>query len=127
VKQNQETCRTAGNINEDYVIKIIRHFFFPDVTIVEDKFVRNITNTLWSKDTNIEDAFPYIKHNFKESNETLLSFKDAYNLYCNFSSGTLFIVSKQYFEKYLHLKINKYVVYDNFITSDWASEIIVGV
>jgi len=106
------------------VIKKIRHFFFPDVIIVEDNFVLNITNTLWSKGTNIENAFPHIKQHFKESNETLLSFKDAYNLYCNFSGGSLFIVSKQYFEKYLDLKINKYVVYDNFITSDWANEII---
>ena len=127
VKQNQESCRTIGNINEDYVIKIIRHFFFPDVIIVEDKFVRHITNTLWSKSEVIENALPYIKQQFKESKETLLSFKDAYNLYCQVSCGTLFIVSKQYFEKYLHLKINKYVVYDNFITSDWANEIIEAV
>ena len=113
---------TNGNISEENVIKILKHFF-PNIEIIEDKYILNISCSLWDKLKDIQNSFQYIKQQIEENNLTsmLISFDDAYNYYykfCNLNSYK-FIVSKQYFEKYLIHKLADYIVYEKFIKTEY--------
>jgi len=114
---NHEKLVSNGNINEESVLKILKHFF-PNIEIVENKYVLNVSCHLWNKNTEIEKSFDYIKEQIKTNHTlALISFDDAYNYYykyCNNESNKL-IVSKRYFEKFLYSKIAKYIVYEKFI------------
>jgi hypothetical protein len=107
-------------ISEDYIQKIII-YFFPNNEILEDKYILNVSCSLWNKMNDIDNSFEFIKHSFKNKNTTLLSFDDAYNFYCRFMDdmSSKFIVSKRYFEKYLYFKIPEFIVYDIFINNQW--------
>jgi hypothetical protein len=123
VKQNTEDilCLSNGNISEENILKILKHFF-PSVEIIEEKFVLNVTCSVWNKITDINSSFIYIKENIEnEKNLTLISFDDIYNYYYNFcnNNSVKFIVSKRYFEKYLYYKLSDHIVYDKFIEPDW--------
>ena len=121
VKQSPEQLLTNGNITEDNILKILKHFF-PSIEIVDNKYVLNVSCNLWDKNNDIYNSFNYIKEQFKNNIHTsLFSFDDAYNYYykfCNLNSIKI-IVSKKYFEKYLSHKIPNYIVYDKFIQLEW--------
>jgi len=120
----EEKLITNGNINEENVLKILKHFF-PSIEIVENKYVLNVKCIIWDKNTDIETSFEYIKKQIKKNHTlALISFDDAYNYYykfCNCQSNKL-IVNKRYFEKYLYSKISKYIVYEKFIETIWVDE-----
>jgi hypothetical protein len=120
-KQNSEELLTNGNITEENVLKILKHFFH-NIEIVEDKYVLNISCTLWDKACDINNSFEYIKQEIKNDYKlALMSFDDAYNYYykyCNKNSYK-FIVSKHYFEKYLYFKLADYIVYEKFIETSY--------
>jgi hypothetical protein len=84
-KNTSETTVTTGNISEENILKILKHFF-PEVEIIEDKYILNITSILWDKITDIRNSFTYIKecsiNDIKTSN--FISFDDAYNYYYKF-------------------------------------------
>jgi hypothetical protein len=119
--QNGEVLLSNGNISEENVVKILKHFF-PNVEIIEDKYVLNIKCSMWNKTKDIIKSFEFIKNELKQ-NETisLISFDDAYNYYFKFcnSKSYKFIISKRYFEKYLYNKISEHIVYEKFIETDW--------
>jgi len=121
IKQNSESLLINGNISEENIVKILRHFF-PQVEIIENKYVLNVTCKLWDKLTDIESSFKFIKDKIKnEYNLPLISFDDAYNYYykfCNLHSLKN-IVSKRYFEKYLYYKLTDSIVYEKFIKTEW--------
>ena len=113
-----------GNISEENILKILKHFF-PNVEIVEDKFVLNITCCLWNKILDINSSFNYIKENIANKDVvTLISFDDVYNYYYTFcnKNSLRFIVSKRYFEKYLYYKLSDHIVYDKFIELEWLNK-----
>ena len=120
-KQNSNQLITNGNITEENIVKIIKHFF-PNIEIIEHKFVLNITCSMWNKINDINNSLEYIREQIKNENTpALISFDDAYNYYykyCN-SNSLKFIVSKRYFEKYLYYKFADYIVYEKFIKIDW--------
>jgi hypothetical protein len=119
VKQNNSFVKNM-NISEDYIQKIIIHFF-PQIEILEEKFILNISCSIWNKMDDIHDSFDFIKKSFQNKNTTLLSIDDAYNYYCRFMNDkcSKFIVSKRYFEKYLYVKIPEFIVYETFIINQW--------
>jgi hypothetical protein len=121
---NQEKLISNGNINEESVLKILKHFF-PGIEIVDNKYVLNVSCNIWNKNAEIEKSFEYIKLQIKTNNTlALISFDDAYNYYykyCNCQSNKL-IVNKRYFEKFLYSKISKYIVYEKFIETIWVDE-----
>ena len=119
-KLTDETLMTNGNITEENILQILKHFF-PSIEIFEDKYVLNVTSSLWDKNNNIYSSFHFINQQININNDTLISFDDAYNYYykfCNISS-LKFIVSKRYFEKYLYYKFSDSIVYDKFIETKW--------
>jgi hypothetical protein len=121
-KQSNEQLMTNGSITEENILKILKHFF-PNVEIIEDKFVLNVSCTLWDKMNDIQNSFDFIKEQIKvNENVTLISFDDAYNYYYKYCSLNAFktVVSKRYFEKYLYYKISDYIVYEKFIETSWT-------
>lgn len=122
VKQNtEETLLSSGNISEENVVKILKHFF-QNVEIVEEKYVLNISCTIWNKSKDIIKSFEFIKNELQKNEfVALISFDDAYNYYVKFcnSNSYKFIISKRYFEKYLYSRMNDYIVYEKFIRTEW--------
>ena len=56
-----------GNITEENIVKILKHFF-PKIEIIEDKFVLNVNCSMWNKTNDINMSFEHIKEQIK--NET---------------------------------------------------------
>jgi hypothetical protein len=124
-KSSTDIVSSNGNISEENVVKILKHFF-PNIEILEDKYVLNVTCALWDKNSEIEQSFEYIKTQIKNNTEiqALISFDDAYNhyyKYCNVNSYKTSVVSKRYFEKYLYFKLSEYIVYEKFIEASWVN------
>jgi phage/plasmid-associated DNA primase len=120
-KQNSDKLMSSGNITEESMLKILKHFF-PSVEIVEDKFVLSVTCSMWNKSNDISDSFDYIKEQIKLDHKlALISFDDAYNFYNKYAcaNSLKFVVSKRFFEKYLYYKFADHIVYDKFIETDW--------
>jgi len=120
-QQNEETLLSNGNISEENVVKILKHFF-QNVEIVEEKYVLNISCTIWDKSKDIIKSFEFIKNELQKNDfVALISFDDAYNYYVKFcnSKSYKFIISKRYFEKYLYSMMNNYIVYEKFIETEW--------
>lgn len=117
-----EKLISNGNINEENVLKILKHFF-PDVEIIENKYVLNVSCSIWNKKHSIEKSFDFIKNEVKTNHSlALISFDDAYNYYYKYCNSIVnkLVVSKRYFEKFLYTKISKYIVYEKFIETNWV-------
>ena len=120
-KKSNEQLMTNGTITEENILKILKHFF-PNVEIIEDKFVLNVSCLLWDKMRDINNSFDFIKEQIKSQHKlALISFDDAYNYYYKYCSTHELktIVSKRYFEKYLYYKISDHIVYEKFIETGW--------
>jgi hypothetical protein len=59
---------TNGNITEENILKILKHFF-PNIEIIEDKFVLNVTCTLWDKIGDINNSLDFIKEQIKNQHK----------------------------------------------------------
>lgn len=110
-------------LSDEYILKILK-YFFSNVEIAEDKFVLNITSTLWDKIADINNSLSYIKNTIKTEHKlSLVSFDDIYSYYQNYCTinSIKFVVSKRYFEKYLYHKFVDYIVYEKFIKVEWIN------
>jgi len=121
-EQKDEQIMTNGQISEENIVKILKHFL-PSIEIIEDKYILNISSNMWNKIKDIENFFIYMKELIKNEKNVLplISFDDAYNYYykfCNINSFK-FVVSKRYFEKYLYFKLPDHIVYEKFIETLW--------
>jgi len=120
-----EHLMTNGSINEENIVKILKHFF-PNIEIIEDKYVLNISSKMWNKISDIESSFKHMREQIKNEHKlALISFDDAYNCYYRFCYGQEMknIVSKRYFEKYLYFKLADNIVYEKFIETIWFDTI----
>lgn len=125
--KNNNDKISNGNINEDNLIKILKHFY-TDIKIIDDKYILNISCKLWDKLSDIHYSLLSLKDDFIKKilcniYVDLLSFDDAYNFYykmysINNNNNQKFIVSKKYFEKYMTYKYNSFIIYDKFINVD---------
>jgi hypothetical protein len=122
IEKENVPLKTGGNISEEYVLKVIKHFF-PDVEVIEEKYILNISCSLWDKVKDIKKSFTYIKQELitQPNYSALISFDEAYNYYFKFcnSKSYKFIISKKYFEKYLYSELVDHIVYDKFIETDF--------
>jgi hypothetical protein len=113
--------KTKNALTEENIIKVLKHFYTTE--IIEDKYVLNITSTIWNKSFDIENSIPYIKEQIGDNHKlSLISFDDIYNYYQKYcaKNNVKFIVSKRYFEKYLYYKFSDYIVYEKFIKMEWV-------
>jgi hypothetical protein len=88
------TGQSVLSLNDAKILDLIR-FYYPDVEIEGDKYIQNIRCKLWDKALDVQVAMESTK-------ESVSSTYDAYGWYRKFYEGSKYLVSKGYFEKYLH-------------------------
>jgi hypothetical protein len=154
---------------ETDILKILHHFY-PQIKIVNDKFISYLQCNLWNKNKDIDNALKQLRETYKKQNkDIIIDFSDAYYFYAvyvsnlNTKSKPIFestewetdynnelgftmdhdleveqnqkeeqdidnnlkhiVVNKRYFEEYLKFTLSKYIVFDNFISTEWYSDI----
>ena len=114
-----------AQITDANMIKMIYHYFSPQVEVIDNKYITNIKCNLWSKQDDINDFLNSLKTN-KNIVLDLISFDDLYQGYKAYfkAKGILeqksfLIVSKQYFEKYLVHQLQPYIKFEKFVSSEW--------
>jgi len=123
------------SINDSTMINMIIHYFYQSVDIIEKKYITNIKCSLWNKEDDICEYITYFKtltieSNDKQSNKknvttsdsNLISFDDLYQKYRTYfrsksivEKKQIFIVSKQYFEKYLLINLSNFIQFEKFL------------
>lgn len=115
-----KSIHTNTNISEDEILHIIKHFFSPQVDIVDNRYIINIKCNLWNKSHDIEKSIQSYKTNNHEAH--LISFDDLYSHYQSFvqeksivSQIKFMVVSKHYFEKYITSYLNSFIKFEKFV------------
>jgi len=132
--KNAKSVFSNGNLKEKDVLSILQHFV-PNVALLDNKYILNVQCNLWDKKKDIQYTLEMLKLEYKTRYDNqkdsdlspLIEFEKAYNFYiANHSKNPdkiaedfSVIVSKRYFEKYLHALLPEHIVYDNFIASKW--------
>jgi len=113
---------TSIVISDSMLIELIKHFY-PDVTIVDDKYILNIKCNLWDKRKEIIDSLELYKNKIKtnESSENVTkSLYEAYEFYsADNREKSKHVASKQYFEKVASEIINTHIDGDGLISPTW--------
>ena len=119
-----------SQISDTNMIKMIYHYFSPQVEVIDNKYVTNIKCNLWSKQDDINEYLNSYKFNLVNKgihpNLELISFDDLYQGYkIYFKAKNILeqksfpIVSKQFFEKYVENQLQSYVKFEKFVSSEW--------
>ena len=111
---NSKSC---VNMNETLLIDLIHHFY-PDISIIDNKFIQNVKCKLWDKRNDVINSLELFKLKCNEQEETLTkSLNEAYEYYT--SAKNLLNVSKMYFEKVAAEVISGHIDGDGLIQSSW--------
>ena len=125
--------KKSSQLTDANVIKMICHYFSPQVEIIDNKYITNIRCNLWCKHDDIRHFLDSHKANLINMNtstskeiETLISFDDLYHSYKMYfnAKGTVDnktypIVSKQFFEKFILTQLSPFVKFEKFVSSEW--------
>ena len=105
------------HLSESLLLDLIHHFY-PDTTIMENKFIQQVKCTLWDKRTDVLNSLELFKLKCSEQEEVLpKSLKDAYEYYT--ASKNALIMSKRYFERVASELINQHMDADGLILASW--------
>ena len=117
-----------GSISDKDIIKMINHYFSPQVEVIDNKYITNIHCNLWSKHDDILKFLETYKsnvNNIKKKND-IISFDELYKAYKSFCQAKqivdkriLPLVSKQFFEKFVCQELNEHIKYEKFVSSEW--------
>jgi hypothetical protein len=115
-----------SQLSDANMIKMIYHYFSPQVEIIDNKFITNIKCNLWSKHDDINEFLDTYKNNMIKEPDLLVSFDDLYQGYKTFFKAkglveqkVMPIVSKQFFEKFISNQLQLYIKFDKFVSSEW--------
>lgn len=132
--------KKIGQITDTNIVKMICHYYSPQVEVIDNKYVTNIKCNLWSKHDDIIIFFNDYKFNmakiynmgFKSlQNQTddIISFDDLYQSYKNYINAKSIvdqklnlIVSKQFFEKHITNQLSEFIKFEKFVSSDWLTQ-----
>lgn len=124
----KQTNKSTINISDKEIIKMIWHYFYPNVEVIDNKYITNIHCNLWSKNDDINEMLLHYKQQ-PHIDVSLISFDELYQNYKsyiqakNVVEGSFHpIVSKHFFEKFLSQYLAKYIKFDKFVSSDWIKE-----
>lgn len=119
-----------SQISDTNMIKMICHYFSPQVEVIDNKYITNIKCNLWSKQDDINEYLNSYKFKLVNTgihpNLELISFDDLYQGYkiyfkakSTLEQRSFPIVSKQFFEKYVENQLQSYVKFERFVSSEW--------
>ena len=102
-----------NKLTEEYIVSIIEHFYNKE--LIDNKYIHGISCILWNKRKEIEEAI------YSYSKNSDISILELYKYYCSFSKSKNFqyIVTKQYFEKYIREIIPDYYLFNEYICSEY--------
>lgn len=111
----------TGNLNCKNLLRLINHYFYPNVEIIDDKYIKNIKCSLWNKENEINDFLNSYKYNSLKNcdmnlNSCILIDK-LYDLYKKQVENKNFIVGYDYFRKFVYYQLQNYMKSDNLIDS----------
>ena len=124
------TATTMANkrIIDTDMIKMIWHYYSPQVEIIDNKYITNIKCLLWNKNDEVRDFLQSYKVNANktELQTDIINFDDLYQSYKKYINAKTIvenkislIVSKHYFEKYILNQLSDFVQFDKFVSSEW--------
>jgi hypothetical protein len=120
-------------LTDKNMIKMICHYYSPQVEVIDNKYITNIKCNLWSKNDDVNDFLQDYKYNLVNMGLNpsidIISFDDLYQSYKNYitAKSVLYqkinlIVSKQFFEKYLTNQLSEFIKFEKFVSSDWLTK-----
>ena len=135
-------------ISDKEIIKMINHYYSPQVEVIDNKYITNIRCNLWIKHESIRTHLETFKatqkmstsvinnsntsvinNSINHSNKELISFDELYKSYKSYCNAKQVvdkqvspIVSKQFFEKFLIHELNTYIQFDKFVSSQWLND-----
>ena len=122
----QKGYNEVKQISDANMIKMIRHYFSPQVEVIDDKYVTNIKCNLWYKQDDIADFLKIYKNNDVKYTSNLISLDHMYNDYKSYfkTKGLIDqkiypIVSKHFFEKNVTNQLSEYIQFEKFVSSSW--------
>ena len=113
-----------NSLTEQQIVDIIQHFY-PNIEIVDDKFVMNVNCSIWDKKFDIEKSLVELKHELNQKEYNPISIYDAYTYYCKLNTSSVannfpkLIVHKSYFEKYIFEQYSEYIQDNKWLIEDW--------
>jgi hypothetical protein len=125
-KNSEQGISQISDLN---MIKMICHYFSPQVEVIDNKYITNIKCSLWSKHDDINEFLNSYKISVVNQSATdLISIDDLYQGYKSYykAKGIVdqkiyLIVSKHFFEKFLTNQLSNYIHFDKFVSSDWLA------
>jgi hypothetical protein len=108
-----------GSVVEKDIQRIIEHYK-PQIEIIDNKYVINVTCSLWDKIEDIKSSYSFIKNELETnySNE-MVSIEELYDFYFKYKKviRSLLVVSKYFFHSYMSSVAipNDVIIYDKFI------------
>ena len=142
--------KKGSQMSDINMIKMICHYFSPQVEVIDNKYITNIRCNLWIKNEDIRSHLETFKgsqkgfqsvisntgvpgvinHSINNSNKELISFDELYKSYKSYCVAKQIvdkqvnpIVSKQFFEKFLLHELHQYIQFDKFVSSQWISDV----
>ena len=120
-------------LSDTNMIKMICHYFSPNVEVIDNKYITNIKCNLWYKYDDINDFLQSYKCYLVDAglnpNTDLISFDDLYIAYkMHFNAKAKVdqkmypIVSKQFFEKCILSQLTEYIKFEKFVSSEWLTK-----
>ena len=112
-------------LTEQQINDIIQHFY-PNIEIINEKFVLGIACNIWDKRFDIEKALTDLKEELNQKEYVPISIYDAYTYYCKIHTSVQtndfpkLIVHKSYFEKYIFEQYSEYIQDNKWLIEDWV-------
>lgn len=117
-KYCDNTDNVSLSINEKNILNAISHFF-PDVSVINSKFITNILCRSWDKVTSIKNTMESFKEHVKDQgNIKSYPINHIYKFYCKNETNTDPIASKSFFENFVKDTYSEYVK-NSSIVSSW--------
>ncbi len=129
--------KKISQLTDTNMIKMICHYYSPQVEVIDNKYITNIKCNLWSKNEDVNEFLQDYKfHKFTNlvkiglnPNIDIISFDDLYQSYKNYVTAKSvveqkvnLIVSKQFFEKYLTNQLQEFIKFEKFVSSEWLTK-----
>ena len=110
----EKNCKSAKNLVSEKDIFLIVNYYYNNVNINKN-ILTNISSALWNKQDDIATSF---RDKFNKQITQKISLRQAYRYYCEYVNNCVdmnFIVSKQYFEKYINRIVPQQYIVNNYI------------
>jgi hypothetical protein len=117
--------KKLSQLTDMNMIKMICHFYSPQVEIIDNKYIYNIRCNLCSKTDDVQEFLQSYKTNTQTCVD-IISFDELYQSYKNYVNAKslveqrpYLIVSKQFFEKSVTNQLSEFIKFDKFVSSEW--------